>query len=106
VIDERIRVGLLLQLADLVISPFAGTTTERASLCRKPTIICQAMGDEGQQGEFIYWEPNPERIPRLIQEWRETGWLNRTSLTQIVGKLLMEKQAGADQQEERAEFTL
>jgi hypothetical protein len=105
-IDERIGVGLLLQLADLVISPFAGTTTERASLCRKPTIICQAMGDEGQQGEFIYWEPNPERIPRLIQEWRETGWLNRTSLTQIVGKLLMEKQAGADQQEERAEFTL
>ena len=35
VIDERVGIGLLLQLADLVIAPFAGTTTERAALCRK-----------------------------------------------------------------------
>src|ERR1041384_1754102 len=52
-IDERVGVGLLLQLADLVISPFAGTTTERAALCRKPTIICQAMGQSGYQEETL-----------------------------------------------------
>lgn len=84
VIDEQIGVGLLLQLADLVISPFAGTTTERAALCRKPTIICQAMGQEGARGEFVYWEPTPEKIPQLIQSWFEKGWLRRARLASIL----------------------
>lgn len=88
VIDERVGVGLLLQLADLIISPFAGTTTERASLCRKPTIICQAMGEEGWRGEFLYWEPRPENIPELILSWREKGSLQRTRLARILSTLL------------------
>jgi len=88
VIDERVGIGLLLQLADLVISPFAGTTTERASLCRKRTIICQAMGEQGAQGEFLYWEPTPEKIPGLIRSWKEQGWLEQTRLAQIVEALI------------------
>jgi hypothetical protein len=90
VIDERVGVGLILQLADLVISPFAGTTTERAALCHKPTILCQAIGEEGWQGESLYWEPNPANIPGLIQTWQENGRLGRTRLSQIVHTLLGE----------------
>jgi hypothetical protein len=90
VIDERVGVGLLLQLADLVISPFAGTTTERAALCHKSTLICQAMGEKGSQGEFLYWEPNPGNIPDLIQTWRAQGFLSRTRLAKLAGLLLAE----------------
>ena len=88
IIDERVGVGLLLQLADLVISPFAGTTTERASLCRKPAIICQAMGQQGSRGEFIYWEPRPENIPQLIRSWKEKGCLTRRRLDQSIKAVL------------------
>jgi hypothetical protein len=88
VIDERVGIGLLLQVADLVIAPFAGTTTERAALCRKPTIICQAMGDEGWRGEFLYWEPRPERIPELIRSWRQEGRLERPRLARVVSELV------------------
>lgn len=88
VIDERVGIGLLLQMADLVISPFAGTTTERASLCRKPTIICQAMGQEGWQGEFLYWEPKPERLPTLIGTWMDQGWLDRERLGRVLTRLV------------------
>ncbi len=87
-IDERIGVGLLLQLADLVISPFAGTTTERASLCRKPTIVCQAMGQQGWRGEFTYWEPNSDKLPDLIRSWQESGWLERTDLARVIENLV------------------
>jgi len=87
VIDERVGVGLLLQLADVVVAPFVGTTTERASLFRKPTIICQAMGQEGPRGEFLYWEPRPEKIPQLLHSWQEKGWLTRTRLAQIIAAL-------------------
>lgn len=90
-IDEQVGVGLLLQLADLVISPFAGTTTERASLCRKPTIICQSMGEEGWQGESVYWEPHPRRIPEIIQAWREQGILGRASLAQLARAALRDE---------------
>lgn len=93
VIDEQVGVGLLLQLADLVIAPFAGTVSERAALCRKPTIICQAMGAEGWQGESLYWEPQPARIPHLIQAWRERGLLSRTHLATLVGTVLAGRQA-------------
>jgi hypothetical protein len=75
-------------MADLVISPFAGTTTERAGFCRKPTIICQAMGQEGWQGEFLYWEPRPEKIPELIRSWKERGWLNRKRMARVLFDLL------------------
>jgi hypothetical protein len=88
IIDERVGIGLLLQMADLVISPFAGTTTERASLCRKPTIICQAMGQKGWQNEFIYWEPTPEKIPDLIQTWKEQGRLDRRRLARVIKELV------------------
>jgi hypothetical protein len=103
-IDERVGVGLLLQVADLVISPFAGTTTERAALCRKPTIICQAMGEQGWQGEFIYWEPNPQRIPALIHEWQEKGLLGHSSLAQITCDLLVAKHTAGKQQMQPAEL--
>jgi hypothetical protein len=88
VIDERIGVGLLLQLADLVIAPFAGTTTERASLSRKPTIVCQAMGQEGWRGEFIYWEPRPENIADLIISWKANGWLQQARLARVIAALV------------------
>jgi hypothetical protein len=88
VVDERVGVGLLLQMADLVISPFAGTTTERAALCRKPTIICQAMGQEGWQSEFVYWEPRAERLPALIQSWKERGWLERKRFARVISDLI------------------
>ncbi len=91
IIDERVGVGLLLQLADLVISPFAGTTTERASLCRKPTIICQAMGQQGSRGEFVCWDPRPERIPQLIGAWREKGFLARRRFDQSISAVLDRK---------------
>jgi hypothetical protein len=94
VIDERIGVGLLLQLADLVITPFSGTANERAALCRKPTIICQAMAQEGWRGEFTYWEPRPENIPELIRSWRDKGALQRTRLARII-ETQIEKSAQA-----------
>ncbi|MBI3304568.1 MAG: hypothetical protein HYZ72_21095 [Deltaproteobacteria bacterium] len=90
VVDERVGMGLLLQLADLVISPFAGTTTERAALCHKPTIICQAMGQEGWAGESLYWEPHPGNIPGLIQVWRERGLLGRSRLVDLASALLQQ----------------
>jgi hypothetical protein len=96
VIDERIGVGLLLQLADLVITPFSGTANERAALCRKPTIICQAMGQEGWRGEFTYWEPRPEKIPELIRAWRDKGALQRTRLARII-EMQLDKVAQAAQ---------
>ena len=86
-IDERIGVGLLLQLADLVVSPFAGTTTERAALCRKPTIICQAMGQSGFQEEYFCWEPRPEKIPALIESWIGKNWLPRPRFARILTDL-------------------
>jgi hypothetical protein len=87
VIDERVGIGLLLQLADLVIAPFAGTTTERAALCHKRTIISQCMGEEGWQGEFLYWEPMPERIPELLRSWKAKGWFERRRLAGIIAEL-------------------
>ncbi|HEX2229198.1 MAG TPA: hypothetical protein VHM64_18855 [Candidatus Binatia bacterium] len=87
VIDERVGIGLLLQLADLVIAPFAGTTTERAALCHKRAVICQAMGEEGWQGEFLYWEHHPEKIPELLRTWKEKGWLERKRLASIIAGL-------------------
>jgi hypothetical protein len=86
-IDERIGVGLLLQLADLVISPFAGTTTERAALCRKPTIICQALGQSGFQEDYLCWEPRPEKLPALIEGWIGNGWLPRPRFARILTDL-------------------
>lgn len=90
VIDERIGAALLLQLADLVISPFAGSTTERTALLRKPTIICQAMGEEGWQGEYLYWEPRPSKIPGLMRNWREQGLLGRPRLADLAETLVQQ----------------
>lgn len=84
IIDERVGPGLMMQLADLVISTFAGSISEKAYYSHKPTIICQAMGEEGAQGEFVYWEPHPEKIPEIIKGWREKGSLRHSRLTEIV----------------------
>lgn len=94
-IDERVGIGLLLQMADLVVAPFAGTTTERAAFCRKPTIICQAMGHEGWQGERLYWEPNPARIPEIIRDWQAKGWLDHASLASVVEQIVLNKSKAA-----------
>jgi hypothetical protein len=88
VVDERVGIGLLLQMADLVVSPFAGTATERAGLCRKPTIICQAMGQEGWQGDFLFWEPRPEKLPELLRSWQERGWLERKRFARVLSELI------------------
>lgn len=88
VIDEQVGVGLLLQLADVIIAPFAGTTTERAALCHKPTIICQALGQEGAQGDSIYWEPRPEKIVQLLRAWRSDGRLPRPRLARRLLELV------------------
>ena len=95
IVDERVGIGLLVQMADLVIAPFAGTATERAALCRKPTIICQAMAQQGWRGEFTYWQPKPERIVPLIQEWQEQGWLDKTSLARLVQRTLQTRRDAA-----------
>ena len=72
IIDERIGMGLLLQLADLVIAPCAGTTTERAGLCFKPTIICQAMENVAGEGNICTGAAS-RPLPDLIHEWRHVG---------------------------------
>jgi hypothetical protein len=95
IIDERVGIGLLVQMADLVIAPFAGTATERAALCRTPTIICQSMAQEGWRGEFTHWQPKPERIVPLIQEWRGQGWLERIFLTRLVQSMLRQQTGAA-----------
>ncbi len=88
VVDEQVGAGLLLQLADLVLAPAAGAITERAAFCGKPTLICQAMGEEGWQGEWVYWEPHPEQIPARIQTWWEHGLLGRSRLAHMAALLL------------------
>ena len=88
VIDEKIGTGLLLQLADVVISPFAGGTTEQALRSNKPTIICQALGEEGWQDGSLYWEPTPDKIPELITTWWEDGLLHQTRLVHIAERLV------------------
>jgi hypothetical protein len=95
VIDERVGVGLLLQFADLIVAPFAGTVTERAALCRKPTIICQAMGQQGWRGEFTYWEPEPDKIPALLHEWKNNGFLERARLASLAQSLIKQKATAA-----------
>jgi hypothetical protein len=95
VIDERVGVGLLLQFADLIIAPFAGTVTERAALSRKPTIVCQAMGQEGWRGEFTYWEPQPGKIPALIHEWKNDGFLERARLASLAQSMIKQKATAA-----------
>lgn len=87
-IDERVGIGLLLQLADVVVAPFAGTSTERASLCRKPTIICQALGQEGTQDDSVYWEPHPEKIAQQLRSWHRDGRLPRPRLARLMADLI------------------
>ena len=58
----------------LAISPFAGTTTERAAFVpAKPTIICQAMGHNGWQGERSLWESNPSAYRKLSMTGKPSG---------------------------------
>jgi hypothetical protein len=67
-----------------------------AALCRKPTIISQAMGYAGWQGEYVYWEPRPENIPSLMRAWQEQGWFDRAALARIVeGHVSQSKQIAA-----------
>jgi hypothetical protein len=72
------------QIADVVVSPFAGTCTEGAALRRKPVIISQLVTDEARDGEFIYWQPDAAKIPAMIAAWRENGILSRARLRDIL----------------------
>jgi hypothetical protein len=46
------------------------------------------MGEEGWQGEFLYWEPMPEKIPELLRSWKVKGWLERKRLAGIIAELV------------------
>jgi hypothetical protein len=84
VINTQVGVGLMAQMADLVVSPFAGTTTEGAALRRKPVIISQAMTEAASDGEFIHWQPDAGKIPEMIAAWRADGLLGRVRLRDAV----------------------
>jgi hypothetical protein len=84
VINTQVGVGLMVQMADLVVSPFAGTTTEGAALRRKPVIICQAMTEAARDGEFIHWQPDASKIPEMITAWHAEGVLGRVRLRNAV----------------------
>ena len=90
VINTQVGVGLTAQIADLVIAPCAGTTTEGAALRRKPVIICQLTCDEGSDSEFLQWQPDPAKIPDLIRRWRENGILGRSGLKNIARRMLQQ----------------
>jgi hypothetical protein len=88
VINTQVGIGLAAQIADLVVAPFAGTATEGAALRRTPVIICQLMTEEGGDGEFLQWQPDPAKIPALIRSLRERGLLGRVNLKDAVRRLL------------------
>jgi hypothetical protein len=90
-INTQIGVGLMAQIADLVISPFAGTTSEGAALRRKPVIISQLMTDESSDGEFLRWQPDARQIPAVIEEWRRQGILGRARLGEIARQMLAQR---------------
>lgn len=91
VINTQAGVGLMAQIADLVIAPFAGTATEGASLRRKPVIICQLTCERDNDGEFLYWEPDAANIPDLIRHLREKGILGRSGLRNIARRILAQR---------------
>jgi hypothetical protein len=53
------------------------------------------MAQEGWRGEFTHWQPKPERIVPLIQEWRGQGWLERIFLTRLVQSMLRQQTGAA-----------
>jgi hypothetical protein len=83
-INTQVGVGLMAQIADVIVSPFAGTCTEGAALRRKPVIISQLVTDEAREGEFIYWQPDAAKIPAMISAWRENGILRRVRLRDVL----------------------
>lgn len=95
VMNTQVGVGLMAQIADLVIAPCAGTVTEGASLRRKPVIICQLTCDQASDGEFLYWEPDAVKIPDLIRRWREKGILGRSGLRNIARRMLGQRRRQA-----------
>jgi hypothetical protein len=88
VVNTQVGIGLAAQIADLVVSPFAGTATEGAALRRTPVIICQLMTEASSDGEFLHWQPDPAKIPELIRSFRERGLLGRVNLEDAVRRLL------------------
>jgi hypothetical protein len=88
IINTQVGMGLMAQVADLIVAPSAGTTTEGAALRRKPVIICQLGSDEGSDGEFLYWQPDAAKVPDLIRRWRESGILGRLGLRNVVRQML------------------
>jgi hypothetical protein len=88
VINTQVGIGLAAQIADLVISPFAGTATEGAALRRTPAIICQLMTEASSDGEFLCWQPDPAKIPELIRSFRERGLVGRVNIEDAVRRLL------------------
>lgn len=90
VIDERVGVGLLLQLADVVIAPFASTITEQSWLHNIPTIICQPGGMDKAVSDLFIWESRPEQVPFHLSMWRDWGVFQRTQLATIIGRVIHE----------------
>ena len=57
VIDERVGIGRLWQLADLVIAPFAGTTTERAAFAANIALPANPWSKKDGMASFFIGNP-------------------------------------------------
>ncbi len=88
VINTNVGIGLMAQIADLIVSPYAGTVTEGASLRQKPVIICQLMTDESRANDFLYWQPDASKVPELICSLRQKGIIGRVRITDAVQRMI------------------
>jgi|CXWL01.1.fsa_nt_gi hypothetical protein len=88
VLDDRIGTGLLLQLADLVLTTNGNIVTEFSNFAQTPILIYQSMHRNSSQGEFIVWLSDAEAIPAVVNSWREDFALNRVSATQAVNSII------------------
>ena len=87
-LTEAVGRGLLLSLADVLITPVAGDVSEQARLRGKPAIVCQNLAEEGWDGPRLRWEPDPEAVPDLVNRWLDEGVLDRPRLDQVCARLL------------------
>lgn len=86
--DEGVGLGLLIQLADVVVSPLASVVTEKAYATGKPTIIFQAGRGKDRQGDNLVWVDKPQEIPSLIALWHKEGRLSRMTVADAVLRVM------------------
>lgn len=78
----------LLLMSDIVVGPNFSVHLELAAQYGKLAIVSQAMGEKAWIGENLYAEPEPERIPGLIDAWIEKSFLQKRSVAQILQTIL------------------